>query len=64
MLRALAIADTGDVDVLMNQDSLLTIAEEYANSGILEIQKKVAEMPGKRVANLVDLLWGWMPLGV
>lgn len=64
VLRALAIAETGDVDVLTNQDELLTIAEEYANSGIVEIQEQVAEMPGKRVANLVDLLRGWMPLGV
>ena len=60
VLRALAIAETGDVNVLANQDELLTIAEEYANGGIVEIQEQVAEMPGNRIANLVGLLQKWM----
>ena len=60
VLRALAIAETGDVNVLANQDELLTIAEEYANGGIAEIQEQVAEMPGNRIANLVGLLQKWM----
>ena len=63
-LRALAIAETGDVTVLANQNELLTIAEEYANGGIVEIQEQVAEMPGNRIANLVGLLQKWMPIGV
>ena len=63
VLRALAIAETGDVNVLANQDELLTIAEEYANGGIVEIQEQVAEMPGSRIANLVGLLQKWMPVG-
>ena len=60
ILRALAIAETGDVNVLANQHELLTIAEEYANGGIVEIQEQVAEMPGNRIANLVGLLQKWM----
>lgn len=60
VLRSLAIAETGDVTVLANQDELLTITEEYANSGIVEIQEQVAEMPGNRIANLVGLLQKWM----
>lgn len=60
ILRALAIAETGDVDVLANQNELLTIAEEYANGGIMEIQEQIAEMPGNRIANLVGLLQKWM----
>lgn len=60
ILRALAIAETGDVNVLANQNELLTIAEEYANGGIVEIQEQIAEMPGNRIANLVGLLQKWM----
>ena len=62
VLRALAIAETGDVNVLANQDELLTIAEEYANAGIVEIQEQVAEMPGNRIEHLVGLLQKWMPI--
>lgn len=63
VLRALAIAETGDVNVLANQNELLTIAEEYANGGIVEIQEQVAQMPGNRIANLVGLLQKWLPIG-
>ena len=62
-LRALAIAETGDVTVLASRDELLTIAEEYANGGIVKIRDQVAEMPGNRIANLVGLLQKWMPIG-
>ena len=63
VLRALAIAETGDVTVLASRDDLLTIAEQYANGGIVEIREQVAEMPGNRIANLVGLLQRWMPFG-
>lgn len=62
VLRALAIAETGDVTVLASRDELLTIAEEYAKSGIVEIREQIAEMPGNRIANLVGLLQKWMPI--
>lgn len=63
-IQALAIAETGDVTVLANQDELLTIAEEYANGGIAEISEHLAEMSNDRVANLVGLLQKWMPFEV
>lgn len=61
LLRALALAETEDVEVLTDQDQILTIAEEYANGGITEIQKQVEDMPGDRITNLVDLLRNWNP---
>ena len=64
VLRSLAIAETGDVTVLASRDELLTIVEEYANGGIVEIREQVAEMPGNRIANLVGLLQKWMPIGI
>lgn len=61
LLRALALAETEDVEVLTDQNRILTIAEEYANGGIAEIQKQVEDMPGDRITNLVDLLRNWSP---
>ena len=61
LLRALALAETEDVEILTDQDRILTIAEEYANGGIIEIQKQVEDMPGDRVTNLVHLLFNWSP---
>ena len=60
-LRALALAETENVEVLTDQDRILTIAEEYANGGITEIRKQVEDMPGDRITNLVDLLRNWYP---
>ena len=56
VLRAIAIAATGDTAVLVDQNELLTIVEEYANSGIDEIRRDVANQPGSSLENLVDLL--------
>ena len=61
LLRALALSETEDIEVLTDQDRILTIAEEYANGGIIEIQKQVEDMPGDRITNLVDLLFNWNP---
>lgn len=61
LLRALALSETEDIEVLTDQDRILTIAEEYANGGIIEIQKQVEDMPGDRITNLVDLLRNWNP---
>ena len=61
LLRALALAETEDVEVLTDQDRILTIAEEYANGGIIKIRDQVEDMPGDRITNLVDLLRNWNP---
>lgn len=37
LLKALAIAETNDVEILMDQDAILSIAEEYANRGIQKL---------------------------
>ena len=61
LLRALALSEAEDIEVLTDQDQILTIAEEYANGGITEIRKQVEDMPGDRITNLVDLLFNWSP---
>ena len=56
LLYALAVTETNDVEILANRNEILSIAEEYANGGILQIEKEVKEMPGDKIENLLDLL--------
>lgn len=58
LLKALAIADSGDVDVLLSQDEILTVAEEYANAGIHELRANVLDEYGQPLWNLVAALAG------
>lgn len=54
-LKALAVATTEDVDVLLRDDRILRIAEEYANAGIRELKRELTDQPGQPLWNLVDL---------
>ncbi len=56
LLKALAIADTGDVSVLLRRDQILSIAEEYANAGIYEMRAGVLDEYGQPLWNLVAML--------
>ena len=56
VLRAIAIAETGSTQVLVDQDKVLTIAEEYANTGIDEVSIHVASRPGRPLENLVQFV--------
>ena len=55
VLSGIAIADTGQVAILADQNEILTIAEEYANTGFEELRHAVwgAPLP---LQNLVRLL--------
>lgn len=61
LLRALALAKTGSPKVLLNEKEIQSIAEGYANGGIIVIKEQVEEAPGNRVENLVNLLLNWEP---
>ena len=56
LLKAIAIATTGDVEVLMSQGEVLTIAEEYAQVGIHEVKAELLEQAGRPLWNTVALL--------
>ena len=56
ILKAIAIAETGDVEVLNNMGEVLTIAEEYAYIGVYEIKTQLIDERGQPLWNLVDLL--------
>jgi dnd system-associated protein 4 len=55
LLKALAIVDSEDVNVIANQNEILSIAEEYANAGIHELRASVVNEPGQPLWNLVRL---------
>jgi dnd system-associated protein 4 len=55
LLKALAIADQSGVEVILNQNDILTIAEEYANAGIHELRASVLDEPGQPLWNLVRI---------
>jgi dnd system-associated protein 4 len=56
VLKTIAIADTGDVQVLLRSDEILTIAEEYAHAGIQALKARLLDQRGRPLWNLVELL--------
>lgn len=56
LLKAIAIADTGDVQVLSQPGDILRIAEEYAHAGIYDLKAYLLEERGRPLWNLIDLL--------
>src|SRR5437868_1571297 len=43
LLKALAITQSDDIQVLLDHEAILTIAEEYANAGIRDIQTRLLD---------------------
>lgn len=56
LLKAIAIATTGNVEVLLHQGDILTIAEEYAQAGIHEVKAELLDQVGRPLWNVVGLL--------
>ena len=56
LLKTIAIAETGDVQVLSRTDEILTIAEEYAHAGIFVLKAKLIDQRGRALWNLVDII--------
>ncbi len=56
LLKALALANCGEINVLLKQDDILTIAEEYANAGIHELRTSLSGQYGQTLWNLVSLM--------
>jgi dnd system-associated protein 4 len=55
LLKALAIAEEGEVKVILSQNEILNIAEEYANAGIHELRAAMLDEPGQPLWNLVKI---------
>lgn len=53
VVKAISLADRDDINVLLSQDELLNIVEEYANAGIHDLRAKIYEEHGQPLWNLV-----------
>lgn len=56
LLKAIALAETNDVAVLLRLGDILTIAEEYAQAGIHEVKSYLLDQSGRPLWNLVDII--------
>jgi hypothetical protein len=56
ILKAIAIAETGEVEVLARSSEVLGIAEEFANTGIHDLKAYLLDEGGRPLWNLVNLL--------
>ena len=53
LLKALALAETNDMEMLVHENQILRLAEEYANAGIREIREELLTQGGQPLWNLV-----------
>lgn len=56
ILKAIAIATTGDVAILADPDKIVGIAEEYANAGFHEIRSIVNDNGGSSLWKIISLI--------
>jgi len=56
IFNMLALAETGEPKVFESRDEMFAIFEEYANSGLEILRRKVIDAPGKIMDNMIDYL--------
>lgn len=56
VLKMIALAETGDVYTLTQEDQIMQMAEEYANAGIYLLQDALTENHGAPLWNLTNLV--------
>lgn len=56
LVKAIAIADTENVDVLLRQEDVLTVVEEYANIGIESLKIKIIEQNERHLWSLFGII--------
>lgn len=56
LLKAIAISHLGRIESIGDQNTLLTIVEEYANYGIHHLARAIIQERGQPLWNLVSLL--------
>ena len=53
LLKAICLADCDDINILLRQDEMLNVVEEYANAGIHEIRSNLIDDHGQPLYNLI-----------
>lgn len=56
ILKAIAIAESADVEDLLDMGSILTMAEEYAYAGAAELELRLISAKGQPLWNLLELI--------
>lgn len=56
LLKAIAVAESGDVSILLRRNDILSTIEEYANAGIYELRARMLDEFGQPLWNLVSLI--------
>lgn len=56
LLKAIALADTGDMTILSRFSEILVIAEEYAQTGIYDVKGYLLDERGRPLWNLISLI--------
>jgi dnd system-associated protein 4 len=56
VVKAISLADGDDINVLLSQDEMLNVVEEYANAGILDLRSRLFDEHGQPLYNLVNII--------
>lgn len=56
VVKAISLADGDDINVLLSQDEMLNVVEEYANAGIHDLRARLLAEHGQPLWNLIQLL--------
>ena len=56
LFKAIAIADSGDINILLKRNDILSLVEEYANGGIYDLREILMGDRGQPLWNLVKVL--------
>lgn len=56
VVKAISLADGADITILLSQDEMLTIVEEYANAGIHDLRARLLDEHGQPLWNLLGIL--------
>lgn len=55
LVKAISLADGNDINVLLSQDEMLNVVEEFANVGIHELRTRVVAEFGQPLTNLIKI---------
>lgn len=56
VVKAISLADGNDINVLLSQDDMLNVIEEYANAGIHDLRSRLLDEHGQPLWNLINEL--------
>jgi dnd system-associated protein 4 len=57
VVKAISLADGDNINVLLSQDEMLNVIEEYANAGIHELRSDIYDEYGQPLFNLIKQLY-------